>query len=139
MEHTQQHEHSSGSGDIKKVTIILSVLTLIELALGFWMIGIESNALRLAIKGLIVILMLAKAFYIVAYFMHLKHELKNMIMTIIFPLTIFIWFIIAFLADGDSYKEYQQTFDQYKKEKSVQKVENKHTQQHEQPKHSTQH
>jgi len=41
--------------------------------------------------------MLAKAFYIVGYFMHLKHEVRNLIMTIVVPLLLFIWFIVAFL------------------------------------------
>ena len=93
------HEASNAAAmaEIKKVTILLSVLTVIELILGFWMIGISSVALRLAIKGVIIILMMAKAFYIVAYFMHLKHEVKNMIMTIIVPLLLFVWFIGAFL------------------------------------------
>ncbi|MBW7913810.1 MAG: hypothetical protein H3C54_08990, partial [Taibaiella sp.] len=34
-------------------------------------------------------------------FMHLGDELKNFIMLILIPLTLFIWFIIAFLMDGD--------------------------------------
>jgi len=115
------HEASNAAAmaEIKKVTILLSVLTVIELILGFWMIGISSVALRLAIKGVIIILMMAKAFYIVAYFMHLKHELKNLIMTIIVPLSIFIWFIIAFLSDGNSFKNLRNNYDPHFKEKST--------------------
>ncbi|MFM7357350.1 MAG: cytochrome C oxidase subunit IV family protein, partial [Sediminibacterium sp.] len=86
MEHTHaEHQSGGGTKEIWKVTIILTVLTIIELALGFLMIGIplEKVGVRLLIKGVIVILMMAKAFYIVAYFMHLKHEIRNLIMTII--------------------------------------------------------
>jgi len=125
MSHTAQHEENHGTGEIKKVTIILSVLTIIELILGFWMIDITSEALRLAIKGTIIILMMAKAFYIVAYFMHLKHELKNLIMTIVVPLGLFIWFIIAFLYDGNSFRNLRNTYDPYFKERSTIKVEKK--------------
>jgi len=125
MSHTAQHEENHGTGEIKKVTIILSVLTIVELILGFWMIGITSEALRLAIKGTIIILMMAKAFYIVAYFMHLKHELKNLIMTIVVPLGLFIWFIIAFLYDGNSFRNLRNTYDPYFKERSTIKVEQK--------------
>ena len=80
--------------------------------LGFWMyLKPEMNhSFKLALKGTIIILMLAKSFYIVAYFMHLKHEIKNMIMTIIVPLTLFIWFIIAFLADGAFWLHINQYF-----------------------------
>ena len=85
MSHTNDThaEHDGGAiAEIKKVTIILSVLTIVELILGFWMIGMESKSLVLGVKGTIIILMMAKAFYIVAYFMHLKHEVKNLIMTL---------------------------------------------------------
>ena len=125
MSHTAQHEENHGNGEVKKVTIILSVLTIVELILGFWMIGITSEALRLAIKGTIIILMMAKAFYIVAYFMHLKHELKNLIMTIVVPLGLFIWFIIAFLWDGNSFRNLRNTYDPYFKERATIKVEKK--------------
>ena len=106
MSHSVGHEetHGGGTSEIKKVTIILSVLTIIELALGFWMIGMENKGLVLAIKGAIIILMLAKAFYIVSIFMHLGDEIRNLIMTIVVPLLLFVWFIIAFLWDGNSWK-----------------------------------
>lgn len=126
-----EHTHAVHSGNVKKeiinVTIILSVLTIIELALGFLMMGIEATGTRLAIKGVIVILMLAKAFYIVGYFMHLKHEIRNLIMTIVVPLALFIWFITAFLYEGNSYKNLRTTYDPYKKERSHTVVEKKET------------
>ena len=130
------HEANNAAvmAEIKKVTILLSVLTIVELILGFWMIGISSAALRLAIKGVIVILMMSKAFYIVAYFMHLKHEVKNMIMTIIVPLSLFIWFIGAFLWDGSSFKNLRNTYNPYFKERSTIKVEKKESE-HEAVKH----
>lgn len=77
----------------------------------------------LPVKGTIVILMMAKAFYIVAYFMHLKHELKNLIMTIVVPLLLFVWFIIAFLADGNSFRNLRNNYDRHFKEQSTIKVE----------------
>jgi cytochrome c oxidase subunit IV len=133
MEHTQEAAHIHHAFDavaakkeVKKITILLSVLTLIELALGYWMISLEGAGIRLAVKGVICILMLAKAFYIVGYFMHLKHEIRNLIMTIIVPLLLFIWFIGAFLYEGNSYKNLKNTYDRNHKEKSEIKVEPKH-------------
>jgi len=129
MEHTAEHHEHAGGGtkEIIKVTVILTVLTIIELILGFWMIDIplDNQSLRLGIKGTIVILMMAKAFYIVAYFMHLKHELKNLIMTIVVPLALFIWFITAFLYDGNSFRNLRNTYDPHFKEQSTIKVEKK--------------
>jgi cytochrome c oxidase subunit IV len=126
MEHTaaHQHEHSGNKNEVRNVTIILSVLTIVELILGYIMYKWipEDGFLKTFIKGTIIILMLAKAYYIVAYFMHLGHELKNLIMTIVVPLLLFVWFIIAFLYEGDSFKKYQLTYDRFKKERSETKV-----------------
>jgi cytochrome c oxidase subunit IV len=123
MAHTANAENkNAGRREIWRVTIILSVLTVIELGLGFWLMSIEEGFFRHFIKGVIVILMLAKAFYIVSYFMHLGHELRNMIMTIVVPLGLFIWFIIAFLYDGASFKELRNTYDPSYKERSMEKT-----------------
>lgn len=130
MAHTIENIHDDGSAvkEIWKVTIYLSILTIVELALGFWMMSVHPEnqaSLRLGIKGVIVILMMVKAFYIVGYFMHLKHELKTLIMTIVVPLLLFVWFITAFLYEGNSYKNLRNTYDPYKKGLTLIKVEKK--------------
>ena len=119
----EEHEVGGGTKEIWKVTGILSVLTIVELALGFWMMGMPDGGLRWSIKGAIIILMLAKAFYIVGYFMHLRHEIRNLIMTIIVPLLLFVWFIIAFLADGHSFNKLKTNYNHYYKDHSSQKME----------------
>ena len=111
------HHAPAGDEQVKKIirtTVILSVITLIELALGFGIYFIHktpdySHALVLFIKGVIVILSLAKAFYIVGVFMHLGDEVRNLIMTIVVPLLLFIWFIAAFLWDGNSWLNLRNT------------------------------
>lgn len=99
---------------IWKTTIILSVITLIELALGFGLAKDwygESHAAILFVKGVICILSLAKAFYIVSIFMHLGDEIRNLIMTIVVPLLLFVWFIAAFLWDGDSWRNLRKDYN----------------------------
>ena len=120
-----EHSNDSAVKEIWKVTGILSILTIVELALGFYMMRLTDHRVILGIKGTIVILMMVKAFYIVGYFMHLKHELKNLIMTIVVPLLLFVWFIIAFLYEGNSYKNLRNTYDPYKKAQTEIKVEKK--------------
>jgi cytochrome c oxidase subunit 4 len=127
MEHTieslaQEHHVGGGRKEILRVTIILSVLTAVELALGYSMIGMADGLLKHFIKGAIIILMLAKAFYIVGYFMHLRHEIRNLIMTVCVPLFLFVWFIIAFLTDGNSFKNLRNTLDRNHKERSEQQA-----------------
>ncbi len=123
MDHTLESlaaEQHAGGGkkEIWRVTIILSVFTIIELALGFLLMSVVNDLARHFIKGVIIIFMLAKAFYIVGYFMHLKHEIRNLIMTIVVPLFLFVWFIIAFLSDGNSFKNNKNEWDRNHKERS---------------------
>lgn len=111
------HHEPGGKEVVQKIirtTVILSVITLIELALGFGIYFMHqtpdpSSALILFMKGVIVILSLLKAFYIVGVFMHLGDEIRNLIMTIVVPLLLFVWFIAAFLWDGDSWKTLRNT------------------------------
>jgi len=135
------HQHSSMPADVtfqhhtddkefrkrvKKTTILLSVITVIELAIGLIIYNIHkgenpSELLVLMFKGVVCILTLAKAYYIVSVFMHLGDEIRNMIMTIVVPLMLFIWFIIAFLVDGNSYKTLRNNYDPYFKESTTPK------------------
>lgn len=125
------HHEPGGKEVVQKIirtTVILSVITLIELALGFGMYLMPdlSSALVLFIKGVIVILSLLKAFYIVGVFMHLGDEIKNLIMTIIVPLLLFVWFIAAFLLDGSSWRNLRNTNGKSRTE-SVQSVKTEKT------------
>ena len=43
--------------------------------------------------------------------MHLGEEVKNLIMTIVVPLLLFIWFIAAFLYEGNSWKNLRNTYN----------------------------
>ena len=119
MEHAIQeitfHHEPGGKEVVSKIiktTVILSVITIIELGMGLGMYALPMAAgLKLFLKGVIVILSLAKAFYIVGVFMHLGEEVKNLIMTIVVPLMLFVWFIAAFLYEGNSWKNLRNTYN----------------------------
>jgi hypothetical protein len=107
-------EHAEGTGRIWKTFWLLSIVTIIELAIGIAIYKIHKGAepnhnLIMFFKGMVCILTLAKAYYIVSIFMHLGDEIRNFIMTIVVPLMLFIWFVIAFLWDGDSWKNLRNT------------------------------
>src|SRR6187402_2689775 len=131
-EMTFQHHHSDAEfrKRIRKTTILLSVITVIELGIGLTIYTIHkgpdpSHLLVLMFKGMVCILTLAKAYYIVSVFMHLGDEIRNMIMTIVVPLLLFVWFIAAFLWDGNSYKNLRNQYDRNHLEQSKIKVEKK--------------
>jgi cytochrome c oxidase subunit IV len=82
---------------IWKVFFILLVITVAEVIVGMFF----SHHLPTVIKAtFFLVLTILKAGYIVSVFMHLGDEFKNFIATVLIPLFLFIWFIIAFLADG---------------------------------------
>ncbi len=114
---TAEVDHHDDRAQIKRIWKtfwILLVITIVELGIGLSIYTIHkgenpNETLVLMFKGLVCILTLAKAFYIVGVFMHLGDEIRNMIMTIIVPLLLFVWFIIAFLWDGNAWKNLKNT------------------------------
>ena len=99
---------------IWKAFWVLLVLTIIELGLGLTIYNMDmgtnpNETLILGIKGVICILTLAKAFYIISIFMHLGDEVRSFTLTLAVPATIFIWFIIVFIYDGNSWRNLRNT------------------------------
>lgn len=124
--HHEPHSTEEFNRRIRKTTILLSVITIIELIIGLTIYNIHkgehpNTMLVLMFKGVVCILTLAKAFYIVSIFMHLGDEIRNMIMTIVVPLMLFIWFISAFLWDGNAYRTNRNRYDVYKKEQTLER------------------
>ncbi|AFC24239.1 cytochrome C oxidase subunit IV family protein [Saprospira grandis] len=86
--------------------IILLIVTFAEV--GIALIGnghlIEGLTLpKMIMIPVMIALSLYKAYYITAIFMHLGSEVKPMIATIILPMLLFIWAIIAFLWEGSAW------------------------------------
>ncbi len=120
------HHHKDDKSFKKKIiktTVILSVITIVELGLGLLMYALDlpDDLRRLMLKGVIIILSLAKAYFIVSIFMHLGDEIRNMILTIVIPLLLFIWFILAFILDGNSYKNLRNKYDKHFQERTMEK------------------
>ena len=108
--------HAPSSDNVKRIWKtfwVLLIITIIELGLGLalYALDLPDDLRRMLIKGTIIILSLTKAYYIVSVFMHLGDEIRNMIMTIVVPLMLFIWFITAFILDGNSYKHLRNKYD----------------------------
>jgi len=116
--------HAPSSDNVKRIWKtfwVLLIITIIELGLGLllYALNLPDDLRRLLIKGIIIILSLAKAYFIVSIFMHLGDEIRNLIMTIVIPLMLFIWFILAFILDGNSYKNLRNRYDKHFKESTM--------------------
>lgn len=76
------------------VTAYLAGFTAVEFVIAFTM---AAGGLK---TSLFIILTIFKAFYIVGEFMHLSHEVKSLIWTILLPMLFVVWLIVALLLQG---------------------------------------
>ena len=100
IEYSLDAHHSEEKGKelrktIWKVTALLTIITIIEVALGS-MIKQDSSAWPFVKWGFI-ILTIVKAYYIVMSFMHLGDERKGLRYVILVPYFIFIIYLIFIL------------------------------------------
>lgn len=86
-----------------RVFWILLIVTIVEVCFAF-LHYFTNFPPRPLLDSIFIGLTVVKAFFIVAEFMHLRHEIKNLIFSILVPLLFIFWAITAFLADGNSWK-----------------------------------
>jgi len=90
------HSEEEGKAIRKKVwfvTILLSVITTVEVAMGIILSNKDASYWDF-VKWSFIILTVVKAFYIVMEFMHLGHENKTLRRLIIIPYVFFIIYMI---------------------------------------------
>ncbi|WNJ16610.1 cytochrome C oxidase subunit IV family protein [Pontibacter sp. G13] len=98
---------ASARKEIYRTALILTALTILEFIIAFtWesiggAIGISAETAKTMTVLLYFILTIFKAFYIVAVFMHLKNEVKQLMLTILLPFLFIIWLIIGLVIEGD--------------------------------------
>ena len=111
-----EEKHSFDTKAIWRTFWILLVITCMELIVGMFIAPRFDHHTKIWFNLLYIIFTGAKAFYIIAEFMHLRHEIKNLIMTVGIPALLFVWFIAAFLWDGNSFRNLRNTMDPHKRE-----------------------
>ena len=77
-----------------RIALILGIVTAIEFMFAF---TLPRGVLLVTI---FVSLTLVKAFYIVSEFMHLKYEAKALIWSIIVPMILVVWLVVALIYEG---------------------------------------
>jgi len=91
------HEDTMTKGKIVKVALILSAITCIEFFIALFLVPHHHMSYHSA-NPVYIVLTLLKAFYIVAFFMHLKFEKITLIYAIVVP-TLFIIGLILVLTN----------------------------------------
>jgi cytochrome c oxidase subunit IV len=103
MAHT--HEHKSHTALIWKVFGILSIITIVEVALGIW----KPASLHLTkilgtspLNIIFIVLTLAKAYYITWFFMHMADEKKGLRRAVVWTGVFLITYLaVLLLLEGD--------------------------------------
>ena len=97
IEHAEEHE-SMTKGRIWKVFFILLGITIVEFIIA---LAIPEAVMPHAVRNsAYIILTLVKAYYIVAFFMHLKFEKYALIAGILVSFIFIIYFIVLMLVEG---------------------------------------
>ena len=77
-----------------RIAGLLGLVTAIEFLIAF---TIPAGMAKII---LFVVLTLVKAFYIVAEFMHLGHEVRGLVWSIVLPIIFIVWLILALILQG---------------------------------------
>ncbi|MCK5702302.1 MAG: cytochrome C oxidase subunit IV family protein [Cyclobacteriaceae bacterium] len=93
--------NKSEINNLWKIAGILLVITIIEFVFAFSMPD-DWKVMKISI---FVGLTFVKAFYIVSEFMHLKHETKTLIWSIVLPMILVVWLVIALIYEGGAILE----------------------------------
>ncbi|NJC25168.1 cytochrome C oxidase subunit IV family protein [Neolewinella antarctica] len=94
---------------------LLAVVTLVEVALSLlkaaeWAKGYESIFAIASI--LIIVLSIYKAYFIIFEFMHMAYEVKGLAMSVLLPVFLLLWAVIAFFYEGDAWKNNRETVNE---------------------------
>lgn len=111
------HTYEESKAIATKTIILLGIITIIEVVIayigkGIWDIGLQNviplNILTVIVAGFMIILSLYKAVKIVFEFMHMSYEVPALSKTVLLPLLLLVWGVIAFLWEGTAWKGYRQ-------------------------------
>jgi cytochrome c oxidase subunit IV len=81
-------------------TIIMGVVTIAEVAIALnWPESWGRGVLNL----LFILMSAVKAVFIVGEFMHLRYEMRAMMISFLAPCLFLLWFLIAFMMEGQSW------------------------------------
>lgn len=110
VHHEEHGEHESMTrGKIWKVFFILLGVTVVEFIIALWLVPSGKVPLHLA-NPIYIVLTLFKAFYIVAYFMHLKFERIGLMLAIIVPILFIIGLILVLTNESHYWIDLRNTF-----------------------------
>lgn len=98
--------YEEGLVTVRKGLILLGIITLVEVAFALLGNGHIIDGLTLPkwfMYPIMIGFSLYKAYYIVYNFMHMAHEVKGLAMSVLMPMGLLIWAVIAFFQEGSAW------------------------------------
>jgi cytochrome c oxidase subunit IV len=98
--------HEEGIRVVKKGFILLGCITVVEVLIALLGNGhiIEGFHLpKLIMYPAMIGFSLYKAYYIVYNFMHMAYEVKGMAMSVVLPMGLLVWAVVAFFNEGSAW------------------------------------
>jgi caa(3)-type oxidase subunit IV len=104
--HWTDAEYSDSRKDVLKTIIVLSVVTVVEVGIAIMYDALASDGgkFKWVINLLMAVFSVVKVVYIMGTFMHLKHEKKYFMLSVLLPFLFLVWAIIAFTFEGSSWQ-----------------------------------
>jgi cytochrome c oxidase subunit IV len=124
MGHT---DYSSAKKAVFRGMWLLAAVTLVEVFFSLAGKGyipgitfIQDYNWTIAIVGLVlIVLSLYKAYFIVYEFMHMGSEVKGLRMTVLLPMLLLVWAIIAFFNEGSAWKNRREVVKERNEVKTI--------------------
>jgi cytochrome c oxidase subunit IV len=114
------HDYEQSKKTALRIIILLGVITIVEVAVALLGKGyiIEGWHWPVWFMGiLMIVLSLTKAVYIVFEFMHMKYEFPSLVRSVLLPMFLLVWGVIAFLYEGNDWGNRRDLIDNKNKEK----------------------
>ncbi len=104
--HWNQNEYNDSRKDVLKTIIILSLVTITEVgvAIAYDVNNPDGGDFKWAINLFMAVASVFKVYYIMGTFMHLKHETRPFLLTVLLPFLFLVWAIVAFTLEGASWQ-----------------------------------
>ncbi len=126
MEHL---DYSAAKKVVLKGLLILGIVTLVEVFIallgnGHIVQGFELP--KLIMYPVMIALSLYKAYFIVFEFMHMRYEVRGLALSILLPTLLLVWAIIAFMQEGNAWKNNREKKNYEKSELPTNSENNQH-------------
>jgi len=103
-----------------KIILVLAAITFAEVVFALAAKGYIIEGFHLPIwlvGGVMIIMSIVKAYLIVYEFMHMKYEVPGLVKSVLLPMLLLVWAVIAFFSEGTYWKNNRSNLDAKYEEK----------------------